>query len=139
MKVAIIGSTQYLSRMQEHADILTYKGHQVKLPALDSIKGDELAICSYNRSIIEWADEVHVFWDQRSLGTIFDLGMAFALRKPIKVIYLEKKTFANFMRQYQSSLEHDESSLEHDVVVRMGPKRVEQLKLKFVEERDEDR
>jgi hypothetical protein len=62
---------------------------------------NELEVCSYNRSKIEWADQIHVFWDARSIGTIFDLGMSFAFRKPIQIIYLNKKTFTNFLEQYE--------------------------------------
>lgn len=32
------------------------------------------------------ADEVHIIWDVNSKGSHFDLGMAFALGKPIHLI-----------------------------------------------------
>lgn len=64
---------------------------------------DDYRICTYNRTIIEWADEVHIMWDQRSMGTIFDFGMAFALRKPIKIVYMEEKTFRGVMEKYADS------------------------------------
>lgn len=103
MRIAIIGSTQYEKDMIPHRCLLLDEGHEVALPAFDACDGDELHVCSVNRNHIEWADEIHLFWDGRSLGTIFDLGMAFALRKPIKVIYLEPKDFRNFVRQYENS------------------------------------
>jgi len=102
MKIAIIGSTAYKNRIFRHMFNLKSEGHEVKIPAFDEHPElDELGICKYNRSIIEWADEVHVFWDQRSMGTVFDFGMAFMARKEIKIIYLEPKTFANVMRKYE--------------------------------------
>jgi len=113
-RIAIIGSTRYKGKIREYADTLTKLGYEARSPVFDSHPDlDEYGICATNREMIEWADEVHVFWDQRSMGTIFDLGMAFALRKLIKIIHLEPKTFANFMRQYEIrgpdfKEEHDE-------------------------------
>jgi len=102
MKIAIIGSSQYKDRMLKHATELKRKDHAVKIPALDDKKGlDELGVCEYNRDMIMWADEVHIIWDRRSTGTIFDFGMCFALRKPIKIVYLEEKTFEGVMRKYE--------------------------------------
>lgn len=101
MKIAIIGSTQYYGKMEEYAKKLRERGFEVRLPFFDFHNLTEFEICEKNRENIEWADEVHIFWDRRSLGTIFDFGMAFALRKPIKIVYLEEKTFENLMRQYE--------------------------------------
>ena len=101
MKITIIGSTSYQERMQRHKSELESNGYTVSLPAFDNFDGmNELQVCGYNRSKIKWADEIHVIWDQRSIGTIFDLGMAFALQKPVRIIYLNTKTFPNFLSQY---------------------------------------
>lgn len=100
-KIAIIGSTKYYDQMTSYAIGLEHEGYCVRLPKFDFDDLSELEICEKNREMIEWADEVHIFWDRRSLGTIFDFGMAFALRKPIKIVYLEPKTFENLMRQYE--------------------------------------
>ena len=101
-KIAIIGSTSYKSRMESLTEVLRNEGSQVRTPAFDDHpEFDELQVCEYNRQMIEWADEIRILWDQRSIGTVFDFGMAFAWRKRIKVVYLEPKTFANVMRQYQ--------------------------------------
>jgi len=102
MKVLIIGSTQYKEKMEAHVFELEEKGHVVALPAFDDHEElDALGVCKHNRSLLEQADEIHIIWDQRSFGTIFDLGMAFALRKKIKVVYLEPKTFAGVMRKWE--------------------------------------
>ena len=101
MKVAIIGTTAYKDHMLEHKLQLAQLGHDAKIPAFDDLKcEDEVEICDYNKSIIEWSDEVHIFWDSRSIGTLFDFGMCFALNKPIVIKYIERKTFPNVMRQY---------------------------------------
>jgi nucleoside 2-deoxyribosyltransferase len=102
LKIALIGSTNLASRFQVEAAKLRHLGHTVRSPAFDSsIDLDELGICEHNRELITWADEVHIMWDQRSTGTIFDFGMAFALRKPIHIVYMEPKTLAGVMRKYE--------------------------------------
>lgn len=102
MKIVIIGSTQYLNKMLSHAKELIVKGHEVKMPAFDNDPDlDELEICEHNLALIGWADRVDILWDQRSFGTIFDFGMAFALRKPIKRVYIEPKTFGGIMKKYE--------------------------------------
>ena len=101
MKIAIIGSTQYQERMFEYERELLLAGHEVRLPVFDHSDFDELQVCEANRDMIEWADRVDIVWNRRSLGTVFDFGMAFALRKPIHVVYLEPKTFANVMKWYE--------------------------------------
>lgn len=88
--------------MQEYANKLTVEGHTFVFPALDGVAElGPLEICKYNLETIKNADEVHIFWDQRSMGTIFDFGMVFALRKKLKIVYMEGKTFKNVMESYE--------------------------------------
>jgi hypothetical protein len=102
MKIVIIGSTQYQTKILMHRDKLVGQGHEVKIPAFDSHPVlDELGVCMSNREIIRWADEVHLIWDRRSVGTIFDFGMVFMAEKPLKIIYLEPKTFEGVMKKYE--------------------------------------
>ena len=104
MKITLIGSTQYKQKFLIHKKYLEKEKHQVRIPAFDDHKKlDELEVCKYNLKLIKWADEVHIIWDRRSTGTIFDFGMIFALRKPIKIIYLESKTFEGVMKKYENS------------------------------------
>lgn len=101
MKIAIIGSTQYKDKFVSLKSMLESHGHDVCIPAFDDNPGfDELEVCEYNRSIIEWADKVMMIWDQRSIGTVFDFGMTFALRKPFEVHYIEQKTLRGVMEKY---------------------------------------
>jgi hypothetical protein len=102
MKIAIIGSTGYQEMMREHAEKLYVVGDEVRTPAFDCSQLNELGLIAYNRELIEWADEVHVFWDSRSIGTLMDASMCIALRKPIKIIYMNQKTLANVLRQYEA-------------------------------------
>ena len=102
MKIALIGSTQYRGRFLEHKVLMEKEGHEVRIPAFDDhVSMDEIEVCRYNLRMIKWADEVHIIWDQRSAGTIFDFGMTFALGKPIRIVYLEPKTFKGVMEKYE--------------------------------------
>jgi len=87
--------------MEEYADTIEDVDIEVRIPKFDDYELDELQICRRNVDDIKWADEVHVFWDQRSIGTIFDFGAAFALGKKVKLIFINLKTFLNVMRWYE--------------------------------------
>ena len=68
----------YISQLEKN-------GHSVYWPFRDTNQEDPigLRICRDNRGAIEEADEVHVWWNGKSTGSLFDLGEAFALRKKI--------------------------------------------------------
>lgn len=103
MKITIIGSTSYQARMLIYKKELEASGHTVFIPAFDGhLDWDETQICNHNRSLIIDADEVHIIWDGRSQGTIFDLGMCFAFRKKVCLIHLNNKTIPNLIRQMES-------------------------------------
>jgi len=72
---------------------LESRGHKVYLPIRDTNQNDPigLRICKDNRQAILDADEVHVFWDGKSKGCLFDLGMTFAFHKKILIQHLPKK------------------------------------------------
>jgi len=102
MKITIIGTHAYKKAMVEHAEELIAQGNFVETPAFDDFPNyDELQVCLHNKKLIEWADEIHIFWDQRSVGTIFDFGMCFALNKKIKICYLQPKTMTGVMKKYE--------------------------------------
>jgi len=77
---------------------LEEQGYEVITPMFDSKVSSELDVVSYNRALIESADEIYLIWDGRSIGTIFDLGMVFALRKPLHIWYLEERSIQNVAR-----------------------------------------
>jgi len=105
MKIIIIGSTQYLNKILKHKKKLENNGHKVLIPAFDDHPElDELGICEHNRDLIKQADRVDIIWDRRSMGTIFDFGQAFALEKPVKIIFLEPKTFWGTMKKYERKM-----------------------------------
>lgn len=84
--------------------------HIVYWPMRDTEQtATSLQICEQNRAAIKSADLVYVFWDPNSEGTVFDLGMAFAMQKEVRVInpndveVTEGKSFENFLLAYELS------------------------------------
>ena len=101
MKIAIMGSTAYREgRMLPLKVELEKAGHEVRLPTFDGGARTEYDLMSQNRALIEWADTICILWDGRSIGTWGDICMAFALRKPIALPYLEPTSCRNFVKQY---------------------------------------
>ena len=80
-------------------------GAEVYCPIWDTDQNDAIGnrICEDNRAAIEAADEVHVWYNPASQGTLFDVGMAWALRKPLIIInrydltLTPEKSFVNFL------------------------------------------
>ena len=105
--ICIIGSTGLRQKMMGYKADLEHSAKEdnenilVLIPAFDEIKEfDDLGVCEYNRRLIEEANEVHLLWDGRSIGTIFDFGMVFALRKVFKIIYISDKSLRGVMEKY---------------------------------------
>jgi nucleoside 2-deoxyribosyltransferase len=86
--------------------MLEEEGHEVRIPAFDDYPNySTLHILEHNRRLMEWADEVYYVWDARSPGVVFDFGMAFALRKPLRKWYVNDKTIEQGIEQYEKYLE----------------------------------
>lgn len=58
-------------------------GNKVHWPPRNTDQDDPvgLRICQDNRQAIEDADEVHIWWNDKSQGSLFDFGIAFALKR----------------------------------------------------------
>jgi nucleoside 2-deoxyribosyltransferase len=67
-------------------------GHHVHFPPDDAPQEDPTgeAICRTHLAAMKECDEVHVFWDVKSSGSHFDLGMAYALGKKIVPVACEQ-------------------------------------------------
>ena len=78
-------------------------GTKVHWPHRDTNQDDPIGfdICTQNKEAIKSADKVHVVWDEKSQGCLFDLGMAFAMDKQIVVEDIPtetpQKSFQNMM------------------------------------------
>lgn len=89
-------------------------GDAVYYPARDTNQNDSIGyrICRDNRHALASADKIAIFWDKTSQGSLFDLGMAFALEKPIEIINVdeieptESKSFSNMMIEWQTESNH---------------------------------
>lgn len=98
-------SAEQKDKITSYMDNQIANGHSVYYPAIHTDQsGDGVNICKQNKSAIVEADEVHVFYDPNSAGTLFDLGMAYALNKPLVLIntveLTEHKSFNNVIRQW---------------------------------------
>lgn len=111
MKIFIIGAVRnadpdWREALELHADDLTRQGHEVHLPHRDTDqKASGLAICTQNVRAMAEADEVHLFYKPDSQGTHFDMGAAFALGKPLRVIscppFGEGKSYPRMAREWE--------------------------------------
>lgn len=74
-----------LASITEHVRQLEDSGHIVHFPYRDAPQSDPTGqvICQTHLKAMRECDEVHVIWDETSKGSHFDLGMAYALSKPI--------------------------------------------------------
>jgi len=91
MKIYIICSVRnatdaQVAHARRYTAGLRQKGHTVFWPYENAPQDDPTGfdIVSLERERIAEADRIDVLWDVESSGSHFDLGMAFALRKPIK-------------------------------------------------------
>ena len=99
-KIAIIGSSGLYPEMKEHEMEMRQRGHAVRMPTLDRDSASVEKIVDSNKKGIQEADEVHLFWDGRSTGTILDLGMVIAFNKPLVIQKLEKKSIPEYVEKY---------------------------------------
>jgi len=103
---------EYLEKLYSYVQMLEMQGHTVHYPPRDTDQNDEetggYRICSDNRDAIKSADEVHISYNEKSTGTHFDLGVAFAFNKKIFVFDSPEidetlpKSFPKMMRYWQN-------------------------------------
>jgi len=94
--------------LEEYVSILEKDGHIVHLPHRDTNQdASEYDINTRNMQAIKESDEVHIFYSSISLGTHFDMGVAFALNKKIRVIqseeYGDEKSYARMLETWEKS------------------------------------
>lgn len=112
-KIFVIGPVRNISpSMREvinnYVEQLEREGHQVYYPTRDTPQQDPtgLQICQDNYNGIAQSDEVHIAWDGKSPGCLFDLGMTFAQQKkivPIPKLFppaTSHKSFASMVRAW---------------------------------------
>jgi nucleoside 2-deoxyribosyltransferase len=100
-------SDEYQTKLENYVKSLEEDGYKVHLPHRDTNqKANGIDICKQNATAIFEADEVHIFYSKASQGTHFDMGVAFALNKPLKVVenekYGEGKSYPRMLDEWQS-------------------------------------
>ena len=94
--IFIIHSKQLLQEALNHEKKL---GTKCYIPGRDTPQDHGDNILPNNFKAMKKCSEVHVFWDGGSLGTMFDMGMAYALKLPIKPIMLiEGKNWQEYFK-----------------------------------------
>ena len=71
-------------------------GYTIHAPHLHTRQVDMLggyAICRQNAEAIASSQEVDIFYDQSSTGSVFDLGVAYALHKPLVLLNKDEIEF----------------------------------------------
>lgn len=94
--------------LEDYISNLEQEGHKVHYPPRDTNQNDPIGynICRENRQAILDADEVHIYFTPKSKGTLFDIGMAFMMEKPIvfinkhEVLRTEHKSFQNVLYEW---------------------------------------
>ena len=83
-----------LEALRSYVNKLESEGVEVYWPYRDTDQTDPhgWTICSHNRSAILDANEIHIWYDKTSSGSIFDAGMVFAL---LGIGWVKKVVIAN--------------------------------------------
>ena len=112
MKIFLIcpvrnATEEQITRMQDYISNLESVGHTVYYPARDNphetTDSVGFVICAENAYHNRTSDEIHIFWDSKSQGSLFDLGVAFGLGKPLVIANIGEvettpnKSFANMI------------------------------------------
>lgn len=99
-------------KMEEHINSIKNSGKTIYYPATDTNQVDETGfrICTDNMNAIKNSNEVHIFWDKNSQGSLFDLGVSFALNKKIVIINKDEliqstgKSFTNMIIAWEKTV-----------------------------------
>lgn len=100
-------SDEYKAKLEAYVADLEKNGYEVHLPHRDTNQDARvIEICKENATAIFNSDEVHIFYNSKSQGTHFDMGVAFALNKPLVVVENEQsgegKSYSQMIDDWQS-------------------------------------
>jgi len=103
---------EYKQKLEDYVKVLEIDGNEVHLPHRDTNQDARgIDICTENMESIIWADEVHIFYNPESQGSHFDMGVAFALNKPIKVVesvpLTEGKSYQRMLKEWEERTSFD--------------------------------
>ena len=72
---------------------------EIHAPHLHTVQQDILGgytICLQNANAIASSSRIDIYYDQKSTGSAFDLGVAYYLKKPIKILNQENINFNEY-------------------------------------------
>lgn len=75
--------------IENYSQSKIFEGFQIHVPQVNTFQKDKFggySICFQNASAIGESSEIHMYYDQTSKGSMFDLGVAYYLDKPLIVI-----------------------------------------------------
>lgn len=122
MKIFLIcpvrnASNDQIKKMQDYIVGLEKTGYEVFYPARDNPHEltDDIGytICKTNHEALYNSDEVHIFFDKDSKGSLFDIGMTFAhgknivIANPNDLIHTKGKSFSNMILEWVRQCELD--------------------------------
>ena len=101
-------SEEAKEKMQNYIKSLENENAKVYYPHRDTNQNDPIGynICSENREGLLSSDEVHIWYDKKSEGSVFDLGMAWASGKKLVIVNpegvkkTETKSIANLILEW---------------------------------------
>lgn len=98
MKVYIICPVRNVTdeqkqEIEDYVKKLEEEGNEVHYPPRDVEQDDPtgVGICDSHLAAMAVSERVDVFWDVESSGSHFDLGMAYAMRKILKLVKAYKE------------------------------------------------
>ena len=95
MEIFIIHSLKFQKEAEQHEKEL---GIPCYIPARDTPQDCGDNIIKANREAMEKCYECHVIWDAVSQGTLFDMGMAYGMHKPIKIINIIPRSWGSYLQ-----------------------------------------
>ncbi len=110
MKIFLISPVRKITgeeqeRIMGYVRLMELEGHDVHFPHRDTDQNDSIGnrICRDNLEAIKQSDEVHVWWNETSVGSVFDLGMSWALGKKVRTVNEViptdgRNSFSNFLK-----------------------------------------
>lgn len=72
------------------------EGYIIHAPHLHTVQSDLFggyAICRQNANAVATSEEIDIYYDQSSTGSVFDLGVAYALSKPLVLLNKDEIIF----------------------------------------------
>ena len=138
-----IATPEQTKAIQRYVYELEYQGHEVFWPARDNpyegVDDIGMKICYANAQAIKDCDEVHIWYDSASQGSLFDMGIAFVLGRPLRIINgpldtSNTKNFARVLTKWAEDSEFIDKLIEHPSG-KWEPQYQEYFKRKAEEER----